>query len=544
MFAWHSLPEWLPESLQEGLLHGTVGKTHLTVLAGRALEASAAAGTADAAKLRDLGVELARLAWENDLFDAGMAANHARVAPSSPGAQLAAAVAGGHKRPDDLSYLMRLISKGDAALIRNYLEQQCRKEPGNLFWLQQGMVRAVYEGEWEWGQKLLETAHDSPFAILVAKAAADLLLYAGQNAQAAEAYARVAQHDIVDVSFPLGEALFRAGEREEAVAIWRKALEQMPWHVNLLLRLHDVALGLDKKVEQPAGGVAVLLYTWNKAADLEQTLVALAPSLGEGVKLLVLDNGSTDETPFVLERWQELLGAARMRSLRLPVNIGAPAARNWLLHEPETLRSRWVAYIDDDAPLPENWLGRLGAAATAYPEAGVWGCKVVYASNPVMLQHVDLHLTDPREVVQEPYAPNYARKFSLSNLQIQVANQGQFSYLRPCTSVTGCVHLFLRERLEESGEFDLRFTPSQYDDVEHDLRLALQGRIAVYQGHLEAPHLKRSGRAAMKDPKEQARALGNLYKLQMLYNPEQIDGLRSWHRRALLADIEAKSLRL
>ena len=90
----------------------------------------------------------------------------------------------------------------------------------------------------------------------------------------------------------------------------------------------------------------------------------------------------------------------------------------------------------------------------------------------------------------------------------------------------------------------MRFTPSQYDDVEHDLRLALEGKTIVYQGHLRVEHCKRTGRLGQEDPQELARALGNMYKLQMKFEPEQIARLRRERAAELHADLLEKAAHL
>jgi GT2 family glycosyltransferase len=256
----------------------------------------------------------------------------------------------------------------------------------------------------------------------------------------------------------------------------------------------------------------------------------------------VLDNGSTDATAEVLEKWGNTLGPDRFRGVRLPVNVGAPAARNWLLELDDVRACRYVAFLDDDAHVPADWLGRLAAAAARYPEAGVWGCKVVDAANPAVLQSVDHHLVDPpaRTSPSSPEALDYQRRFKVSNLQHQDLDFGQFDYCRPCHSVTGCCHLFLRERLEASGPFDIRFSPTQYDDLEHDMRLSAAGRFPVYQGLLRVDHAKRSGRESRSDPKAEAGAMANLYKLQMLYGKDEITAMRARLTDVLAEDVAAK----
>ena len=81
--------------------------------------------------------------------------------------------------------------------------------------------------------------------------------------------------------------------------------------------------------------------------------------------------------------------------LHLPVNIGAPAARNWLLRQPEAEASAFAVFLDDDVVLPPRWLRRLLGAAQGNPEAGAAGCRIVSATPPPCLQSADYQLFAP-----------------------------------------------------------------------------------------------------------------------------------------------------
>ena len=79
--------------------------------------------------------------------------------------------------------------------------------------------------------------------------------------------------------------------------------------------------------------------------------------------------------------------------------------------------------------------------------------------------------------------------------------------------------------------------PSQFDDLEYDLRLATGGGHVCYQGHLAVRHHNRSGKAARLNRAQTGNALGNKYKLRHLYDAQRI---RAMHRAQL--DILEKDL--
>ena len=102
--------------------------------------------------------------------------------------------------------------------------------------------------------------------------------------------------------------------------------------------------------------VSLIICTRNRAESLAKTLEALRhQALPDGLEweLLVVDNGSTDETAGVVER--AAVGMPHLRSVYEP-RAGLSAARNCGLRH---ARGEAIAWTDDDVvPAPE-WLARL-----------------------------------------------------------------------------------------------------------------------------------------------------------------------------------------
>jgi glycosyltransferase involved in cell wall biosynthesis len=87
-------------------------------------------------------------------------------------------------------------------------------------------------------------------------------------------------------------------------------------------------------------------------------------------ELIIVDDGSTDETPEVLESYAR--NDARIRVFHQP-NRGIVAARNRVL---EMARGKYIAVMDaDDISLPERFATQVDFLA-AHPEVGVLGCAV------------------------------------------------------------------------------------------------------------------------------------------------------------------------
>jgi hypothetical protein len=247
--------------------------------------------------------------------------------------------------------------------------------------------------------------------------------------------------------YRMADAQILLGNRQEAITALRSYVTRRPWAVHGMLRLYDAVFGRDIPGNIPQGRGALLLYTWNHAFRLDAMLQSLSQTTPADFKphVFVLNNGSTDETGSVLGKWKDVYGE-QMTIIDVPVNIGAPAARNWLMKLPEVKACDWAIYLDDDILLPSDWPGYFGASMEAYPEADVYGARFVSMDQTHEVQSADYHLFEPE--IQQSDEDSYGR-FDISTLQEQIFDYGYFSFMRPCASVTGCVHLFKMKALQE-----------------------------------------------------------------------------------------------
>jgi hypothetical protein len=122
--------------------------------------------------------------------------------------------------------------------------------------------------------------------------------------------------------------------------------------------------------------LSVVLATRNRARSLEAALARMrALSPGLDWELIVVDNGSSDDTAQVLAR----TASERLRALHEPLpgkgralNRGIAAARGELL-----------AFSDDDVEPEAGWLDELAGAALRHPQADVFGGRIVVEADAV-----------------------------------------------------------------------------------------------------------------------------------------------------------------
>jgi GT2 family glycosyltransferase len=114
---------------------------------------------------------------------------------------------------------------------------------------------------------------------------------------------------------------------------------------------------------------SIVIATYNRAAALPSTLEALAHQdvPASDYEVLVIDDGSTDSTPAVLD---SVSVPFRMSTYRMSRNRGVSAARNLGLRN---ATGRYIVLISDDLLVPPNFIRSHVATMEAYPNAWVVG---------------------------------------------------------------------------------------------------------------------------------------------------------------------------
>lgn len=310
----------------------------------------------------------------------------------------------------------------------------------------------------------------------------------------------------------LAECLYRLEEREGAMEFWKESLRYDPLQMHLYLKMHDCQSGFDRMVQHDLSGenICVLLYCWNKRDILEATLNQLAKSNLGNASILMLDNNSTDGTGELMERAAAMFPRNKCRVISLPTNIGAPAARNWLMAQPEARQSDYIAYLDDDVDVPADWLGRLVATLKAFPKAGVVGSRIVDPLSLPTLQYCGVFL----DVAEE-------NSLRVTCKHGNETDCGQMDYVRSCVSVMGCCHLFRNAALYDVGEFDVRFSPTQVDDIEHDIRTVLKGYEVIYNGHNRVVHHQKTGKQSILNRAAKGNVDANVHKMITKHSVEE-----------------------
>ncbi|WP_319472085.1 glycosyltransferase family A protein [uncultured Pseudodesulfovibrio sp.] len=367
---------------------------------------------------------------------------------------------------------------------RNYLDSILERTPGHIVAASQRLLFDFYAGrepgDWintikvpkfarhHWQERLF--LHYAPLGI---------------NHKALELWDEISSGPVCEVQLNLAAEMFiSSGDTPSGIALYRESLKLDPAQGPIRHRLAELEnpTQINHSLVREKD-VVICLYSWNKADDLSRTLASLAKTDIGTAKIRVLLNGCTDHSAEAVEQARSLFPDNDFGAIPLPTNIGAPAARNWLGSLPEVRACEFAAYIDDDVELPADWLARFLTVMKDHPDTTAVGCKVVFGSNPKMIQylHRTFSLAEPGII-----------KLTVPNLVAQY-DRGQYNFIRETDTVMGCCHLLRMAHMPDGPQFDIRYSPSQIDDVAHDLALRIQGRTIRYCGLVTCIHHQNTG---------------------------------------------------
>ena len=248
---------------------------------------------------------------------------------------------------------------------------------------------------------------------------------------------------------------------------------------------------------QPDVRVAAIIPHWNRA-DLLQSMLAQLPSQTRRFdRVIVVDNGSTDNSVDIAERaGAHVIQLERNQGFAAAVNRGVAAAAGF----------DWLSILNNDVTLEPEWLESLMHAATAANASFATG-KTLSASDHSCIDGL-------WDEISRGACPLRCGAGALDD--------ARWNRPRQIRMASMTASLFRRELFQELGPLDGRFE-SYLEDVDFGLRCAKASRRGVYEPSAVAYH---QGSATMG--RWQARTVQLLSRNQVLLAVKHFRGQRFW----------------
>lgn len=186
--------------------------------------------------------------------------------------------------------------------------------------------------------------------------------------------------------------------------------------------------------------VSVVIVNWNGRRWLESCLPALAGQTYRQFEIILVDNGSEDDSvAWLAEHWPDV------RVLTLTQNTGFAAANNRGI---EVASGTWIATLNNDTVVNSNWLANLVASADG-PEVGMVASMVVFWDEPGRVDAAGIEV----DVAGMAWNRGHGRRVD----EIPVVDE--------VFGPNGAAALYRRQMLAEIGAFDEDYF-AYYEDVD------------------------------------------------------------------------------
>ncbi len=94
-----------------------------------------------------------------------------------------------------------------------------------------------------------------------------------------------------------------------------------------------------------AGKISVVMTTYNRSHMIEKSIQSLLDQTYSNVEIIIVDNGSTDDTPQVLDKYRKEEYCGKIRLFRLEENKRFTGGAN---HALDQIKGEWFTILDDD----------------------------------------------------------------------------------------------------------------------------------------------------------------------------------------------------
>jgi O-antigen biosynthesis protein len=209
--------------------------------------------------------------------------------------------------------------------------------------------------------------------------------------------------------------------------------------------------------------VSIIILTYNKSSYTYQCLQSILKYTDVPYELIIVDNGSTDNTSELLAKIDNSILIKNKDNLGFikGCNEGAKKATG-----------KYLLFLNNDTVVTEKWLSTLVITIETYPKCGGVGCKLVW----------------PNGLLQEAGSIIWRDGSALGYGRNDKPDKPEYSYVREIDYCSGACLLVRKDLFFLLKGFDEQYIPAYYEDS--DLCLGIQdlGYSIIYQPDVTVFH--------------------------------------------------------
>lgn len=205
---------------------------------------------------------------------------------------------------------------------------------------------------------------------------------------------------------------------------------------------------------------SIVIVTYNGKEYINRCVKSIISSQINDYELVVVDNGSVDDTVIFLK---ESYGRhPNFKLVELDKNYGPAYARNKGV---AVATGEYIGFLDNDTEVEPNWAAEAGAYFDSHPDVGIIQCKLLLLKEPNKIDYVGEYLGQNGFLVQEAPAGTI--------------DTGQFNTIHEILAAKSAGMFIRKKAFEEVGGFDDDYF-IYVEETDLGWRTRLLGYKAVY----------------------------------------------------------------
>lgn len=208
--------------------------------------------------------------------------------------------------------------------------------------------------------------------------------------------------------------------------------------------------------------IHIILVNYNGWKDTEECIHSLKGSTYTDYEILVVDNGSTDDS---VEHLRKLVGD-RVVLLEAGANLGFSGGNNVGIRYAQKHGAQHILLLNNDTLVAQDMLEKLVDASRRHEDQAVITAKILYAAQP--------------EVIWYAGGRFDGRTGRTEHTGIHETDAGQYGREREVSFISGCCMLIPAEVLDNVGPMEEEYF-LYCEDLDYCCRIARAGYPMVYE---------------------------------------------------------------